>query len=54
MVAGRAESDTSAWYREIAGIVDDPAREDLPERLVGALGHLLPFELAVVFVYRGR
>jgi DNA-binding CsgD family transcriptional regulator len=54
MVAGRAEGDASAWYREIAGIVEDPVRENLPERLVGALGHLLPFELAVVFVYRGR
>ena len=54
MVAGRAEGDAAAWYREIAAIVDDPACEDLPERLVRALGHLLPFELAAVFVYRGR
>ncbi len=54
VVARRAAGDTAAWYREIAGIVDDPVREDLPEHLVRALGHLLPFELAVVFVYRGR
>ncbi len=54
MVAGRAEGDTAAWYRELGALVEDPAREDLPERLVRALGHLLPFELAVVFVYRGR
>ena len=52
--ARKAAGDAAAWYRGIAGIIDDPACEDLPERLVGALGHLLPFELAVVFVYRGR
>ncbi len=52
--ARKAEGDADAWYRGIAGIVDDPAGEDLPERLVRALGHLLSFELAAVFVYRGR
>ena len=52
--AGRAAGDAGAWYREIAGMVDDPAGGDLPERLVRALGHLVPFELATVFVYRGR
>lgn len=50
----RAAGDATAWYREIAEIVEDPAGEDLPERLVRALGHLVPFELATVFVYRGR
>jgi len=54
MIAGRAEGDAAAWYRELGGLVENPVREDLPERLVRALGHLLPFELAVVFVYRGR
>ncbi len=54
MDAGRIEGDAAAWYRELGGLVEDPVREDLPGRLVGALGHLLPFELAVVFVYRGR
>ena len=54
MVAGRDAGDAADWYRGIAEIVDDPACEDLPERLVRALGHLLPFELAAVFVYRGR
>lgn len=54
VAAQRAEGDVAAWYREIAGIVDDIACEDLPERLVRALGHLLPFEMAAVFVYRGR
>jgi DNA-binding CsgD family transcriptional regulator len=52
--ARRAEGDAAAWYREIAGIVAEPACEDLPECLVRALGHLLPFEMAAVFVYRGR
>ena len=54
VAARRAAGDAAAWYREIAGIVDDLACEDLPGRLVRALGHLLPFELAAVFVYRGR
>ncbi len=54
MAAGRAEGDDAAWYRELGGLVEDPVREDLPERLVRALGHLVPFELATVFVYRGR
>ncbi len=52
--SGRAEGDPAAWYREIAGLVEDPVCEDLPERLVRALGHLVPFELATVFIYRGR
>jgi len=52
--ARRAAGDATAWYREIAGIVEDPAGADLPERLVRALGHLVPFELAAVFIYRGR
>ena len=54
ITAGRAEGDAAAWYREIAGLVEDPVCEDLPERLVRALGHLVPFEMAAVFVYRGR
>ncbi len=54
MVAERSEGDAAAWYRELGGLVEDPVREDLPDRLVRALGHLLPFEMAVVFVYRGR
>ncbi|MHA1153974.1 MAG: response regulator transcription factor [Alphaproteobacteria bacterium] len=54
MIAGRAEGDAAAWYRELGGLVEDQACEDLPERLVRALGHLLLFELAAVFVYRGR
>lgn len=54
MAAGRAEGDAAAWYRELGELVEDPVCEDLPERLVRALGHLVPFEMAAVFVYRGR
>jgi DNA-binding CsgD family transcriptional regulator len=52
--AQRPEGDPAAWYRELGGLVEDPVCEDLPERLIRALGHLVPFELAAVFVYRGR
>lgn len=48
------EIGTPGWYREIADIVDAPVGEDLPGRLVDALRHLVPFELAAIFVYRGR
>ena len=48
------EIGTPGWYREIAEIIDAPAGEDLPGRLVGALRHLVPFDLAAIFVYRGR
>ena len=50
------DSGTGAtgWYREIGAIVDALEDENLPERLVRALGHLAPFELAAIFVYRGR
>lgn len=46
--------DTTGWYREIGALVDALGDEDIPERLVRALGHLAPFELAAVFVFRGR
>lgn len=46
--------DIAGWYREIGAIVDALEDEILPERLVRALGHLAPFEMAAVFVYRGR
>ena len=54
VAAQRSESNAAAWYRELGGLVEDPVCEDLPERLVRALGHLVPFEMAAVFVYRGR
>lgn len=49
-----AETRAAGWYREIGAIVDALEDEDIPERLVRALGHLVPFEMAAVFVYRGR
>ncbi len=42
------------WYRAIGEIIDDLESKDLPERLVRALALLVPFEMAAVFVYRGR
>jgi DNA-binding CsgD family transcriptional regulator len=48
------ETGTFDWYCEIGEIVDALEDENLPERLVRALGHLAPFEMAAVFVYRGR
>ncbi len=49
-----SRAGTAGWYREIGAIVDALEDEDTPERLVRALGHLAPFELAAIFVYRGR
>jgi DNA-binding CsgD family transcriptional regulator len=48
------ETETAGWYREIGEIVDALDNENLPARLVHALGHLVAFEMAAVFVYRGR
>ena len=48
------ETETAGWYREIGEIVDALDDENLPARLVHALGHLVAFEMAAVFVYRGR
>ena len=48
------ETSANGWYREIGAIVDALEDEDIPERLVRALRHLAPFEMAAVFVYRGR
>lgn len=42
------------WNRELGALMDGQDAPDLPERLVRALGSLVPFELAAVFVYRGR
>ncbi len=47
-------SESVAWQREIGGLIEALGSEGLPERLVRALTHLLPFELAAIFVYRGR
>ena len=48
------ECGTIEWYRAIGEIVDDLENKSLPERLVRALALLVPFEMAAVFVYRGR
>ena len=42
------------WYRDLGSLIDHTEAEDLPGRLVHALTHAVPFELAAVFVYRGR
>ncbi len=42
------------WYRALGELIDKPEGDDLPARLVHALTCLVPFELAAVFVYRGR
>ena len=49
-----AETRLAAWYRELGVLIDELDSADLPERLVRALAQLVPFELAAVFVYRGR
>ena len=41
------------WNRALGALIDELDSPDLPERLVRALGALVPFELAAVFVYRG-
>ena len=42
------------WNRELGRLIDELDTPDLPERLLQALSCLVPFELAAVFVYRGR
>ena len=42
------------WNRELGALVDELDAPDLPERLVRALRCLVSFELAAIFVYRGR
>jgi DNA-binding CsgD family transcriptional regulator len=53
-LAPDAETRLAAWYRELGVLIDELDGVDLPERLVRALTQLVPFELAAVFVYRGR
>ena len=42
------------WNHELGALIDELDAPDLPARLVRALDSLVPFELAAVFVYRGR
>lgn len=43
-----------AWYRAIGALIEAPVGDDLPGRLIAALEALVPFDLAALFVYRGR
>ncbi len=49
-----SERRLADWNRELGALVDDIEAADLPKRLVRAFTCLVPFELAAVFVYRGR
>ena len=42
------------WSAEVGCIIDRVDRDDLPARLITALHRIVPFELAIIFVYRGR
>ena len=42
------ERRLESWNRELGALVDGLDAPDLPERLVGALSCLVPFELAAV------
>lgn len=42
------------WYRDICDIVPFVGTEHLPEHLIKGLNRLVPFELAAIFIYRGR
>ena len=53
IAAGTGESSVD-WYREIGEIIGELGSERLPERLIGGLRRLVPFDLAAIFVYRGR
>jgi DNA-binding CsgD family transcriptional regulator len=42
------------WSAEVSYIIEGVDRDDLPARLIKALRHIVPFELAIILVYRGR
>jgi DNA-binding CsgD family transcriptional regulator len=52
----RASAATWAtdWNRDLGSLIDHTEAADLPERLVHALARVVPFDLAAVFIYRGR
>jgi DNA-binding CsgD family transcriptional regulator len=52
--APSAEIGTDAWYRGLEELIDNVDGEDLPARLIQALTHVVPFECATMFFYRGR
>lgn len=49
-----AESGVAGWYQGLGRIIDDLGSERLPETLIDGLGRFIPFELAAIFIYRGR
>ncbi len=53
-LATLAEARLAAWHRELGALIEALDGADFPERLVRALTQLVPFDLAAVFVYRGR
>lgn len=42
------------WYRDIGEIIPFIGTRQLPEHLIKGLNRLVPFELAAIFLYRGR
>ena len=42
------------WYHDISEIITRIGTQQLPESLIKGLNRLVPFELAVIFLYRGR
>ena len=51
--ASGGPNDTE-WYRALGHLIEDTEAERLPRRLVEALIHVVPFEWATIFAYRGR
>jgi len=50
-----AERNSDAgWHQDLGRIIDDLGSEALPGSLIKGLGGFIPFELAAIFVYRGR
>lgn len=52
--AAETTSGDVGWYRELGQIIDHLGGERLPETLIDGLGRFIPFEIAAIFVYRGR
>ncbi len=48
------KSPTIDWYRAIGAIIDSLESERFPELFIDQLNQLVAFDLAAIFVYRGR
>ena len=46
--------DTAAWYRSLGEIIDGLEGERFLEHFIEKFGRLVAFDLATIFVYRGR